>query len=118
LEDGLEYLTELVDSCHIGSSQYEEQSYPTPQCKESPNLEKETDEVKAPISEFDSEINRRFKEEEDLTYDGAKINPEDWSEYLQYDPDFLEEFDNIVSDPGIPEADKDFTPQMCSAAHT
>jgi hypothetical protein len=53
------------------------------------------------------------KEEEDLTYDGAKPNPEeDCSEYLLYDPDFQEEFDNIVNDPGISEADKDFTPDV------
>ncbi len=75
-------------------------------------LEKETDEVNAAVVEFNSEISRRFKEEEDLTYDGAKPNPEDWSEYLQYDPDFQEEFDNIVNDPDISEADKDFTPDV------
>jgi hypothetical protein len=75
-------------------------------------LEKETDEVKAAVIEFDSEISCRFKEEEDLTYDRAKPNPEDWSEYLQYNPDFQEEFDNIVNDPGISEADKDFTPDV------
>jgi hypothetical protein len=75
-------------------------------------LEKETDEVKAAVVEFNSEISCRFKEEEDLTYDGAKPNPEDWSEYLQYDPDFQEEFDNIVNDPDISEADKDFTPDV------
>jgi hypothetical protein len=54
----------------------------------------------------------RFKEEEDLTYDVAKPNPEDWSEYLQYDPDFQQEFGNIVNDPGISEANKDFTPDV------
>jgi hypothetical protein len=75
-------------------------------------LEKETDEVKAAVVEFDSEISCRFKEEEDLTYDRAKPNPEDWSEYLQYDPDFQEEFDNTVNDPGISEADEDFTPDV------
>jgi hypothetical protein len=76
------------------------------------NLEKETDEVKAAVIEFEGEISHRFKEEEDLAYDGAKPNPEDWSEYLQYDPDFQQEFDNIVNDPGILEADKDFTPDV------
>jgi hypothetical protein len=75
-------------------------------------LEKEIDEVKAAAVEFDSKISRRFKEEEDLTYDGAKPNPEDWSEYLQYNPDFQEEFYNIVNDPGISEANKDFTPDV------
>jgi hypothetical protein len=64
------------------------------------NLEKETDEVKAAVSDFDSVLLIRcFKEEEDLTYDGAKPNPEEWSEYLQYDPDFQEEFGNIANAP-------------------
>ena len=76
------------------------------------NLEKETDEVKENIREFDSEINRRFKEEDDLAYDGAKPNPADWSEYLENDPDFQEEFDNIVNDSSIKEADDDFTPDV------
>ena len=67
------------------------------------NLEKETDEVKQSVNEFDVEINRRFKEEdEDLRYDGAKPNPEDWSEYLENDTDFQEEFDNIVNDKNVP----------------
>jgi hypothetical protein len=76
------------------------------------NLEKETDKVKPAIGEFDSNISRRFRELEDLAYDGVKPNPEDWSEYLQYDLDFQEEFDNIMNDPNIPEADKDFTPDL------
>jgi hypothetical protein len=74
------------------------------------NLEKETDEIKASIQEYDTEISRQFKEEEDLTYDGAKPNPEDWSEYLENDPDFQEEFDNVISETNIPEADDTFTP--------
>jgi hypothetical protein len=80
-------------------------------------LEKETDEVKAAVVEFDSKISRGFKEEEDLIYDGAKPNPEDWSGYLQYDPDFQMEFDNIVNDGGILEADKDFTPDVFDDAY-
>jgi hypothetical protein len=64
------------------------------------NLEKETDEVKQSVNEFDVEVNQRFKEEEkDFTYDGAKPNPEDWSECLENDAEFQEEFDNIVNDP-------------------
>ena len=75
-------------------------------------LEKETDETKASLKEFDVEISRRFKEEEDLRYDGAKPNPEDWSEYLAHDPDFQEEFDSIVNDKTVKEADDDFTPEV------
>jgi hypothetical protein len=36
------------------------------------NLEKGTEEIKASIQECNTEINRRFKEEEELNYDGAK----------------------------------------------
>jgi hypothetical protein len=46
------------------------------------NLEKETDKVKAAVSEFDSEMSCCFKEEEGLTYDGAKQKPENCSEHL------------------------------------
>ena len=63
------------------------------------NLEKETNEMKVAITEFDCGINKRFKEEDNLGYDGAKPNVEDWSEYLQHAPDFQEEFENIVNDP-------------------
>ncbi len=76
------------------------------------NLEKQTDEMKSAIQEFDTEISGQFKEEEDLNYDGAKPNPEDWSEYLQHDPDFQEELDNIVNNSNIPEADHTFTPEV------
>ena len=77
------------------------------------NPEKETDEVKQSVTEFDTDDNRRFKEEEkDLTCDGAEPNPEDWSEHLENDADFQEEFDNIVNDPTVPEADDSFTPDF------
>jgi hypothetical protein len=72
------------------------------------NPEKESEEIKASIQDHNTEINRRFKEEEELNYDGAKPNPEDWSEYLENDPDFQEEFDDIVDDSNVPEADDDF----------
>ena len=54
------------------------------------SIEKETDEVKSIVSEFDTDISRRFKEEEGLTYDRLKPNIEYWSEYLKYDPEFQE----------------------------
>jgi hypothetical protein len=81
------------------------------------NLEKETDEIKPSIQDYDTEIIRRFMEEEDLTYDGAKPNPKDWSEYLENDPDFQEEFDNVISESNMPEADDTFAPDACGDAH-
>ncbi len=45
------------------------------------NLDKETDEVKQSIAEFDIEVNRRFKEEvKSFTCDSANHNPQDCSE--------------------------------------
>ena len=49
---------------------------------------KYTDKIKAIVSEFETDISFRFKEDEDLTYDGSKPNPEECFEYLEYDPDF------------------------------
>ena len=40
-------------------------------------IENEINKVKASVSEFHTEISRRFKEEEDLAYDRSKPNPED-----------------------------------------
>ena len=40
-------------------------------------LEKETDEIKSIINEFDTDISCCFKEEEDRAYDGSNLNPED-----------------------------------------
>ena len=72
------------------------------------SLEKGKDKVKASVSEFDTDISHIFKEEEDLTYDGSKPNPEDWSEYLEYDLDFQEEFNGIINNSNVAEADSDF----------
>ena len=34
---------------------------------------------------------------------------EDWYEYLEYEPDFWEKFDNIINNSNVPEANSDFT---------
>jgi hypothetical protein len=76
-------------------------------------LEKESDKIKESIKEFNAKISRQFKkEQEDLGHDGAKPNPEDWSEHLQHNPDFREEFDNTINDAKVPEAEDDFTPEV------
>ena len=76
------------------------------------SLEKETDGIKAIISEFEIEISCCFKEEKYLTYEGSNPNPEDWSRYLKYDPYFQEEFDSIINNFNVPEADADFMPDL------
>jgi hypothetical protein len=81
-------------------------------------LEKQTDEFKQAIEEFDGEIRTRFKEDDDFGFEGAKPNPNDWSEYMAHDMDFQEEFNDIVNDPGIPEAEKDWDPDVYGDTYT
>jgi hypothetical protein len=53
------------------------------------------------------------KSKTSCSHDGAKPNPEDWSECLENDPDFQEEFDKIINDTKVPEANNDFAPDAC-----
>ena len=81
------------------------------------SLEKWIEKFKASVSDFDTEISLRFKEEEYLTYDGSKPNPEDWFEYLEYYPDFQETFDGIINDLNVPEADTNFMPDVFDSTY-
>ena len=76
------------------------------------NLEAQEEVNRVVFEDFDKEIRRRFKEGE-LPDDDSKPNPEDWAEFLEFDPDFQEEFDKIVSNEAIPEADnQEYTPEV------
>lgn len=75
------------------------------------NLELQTDEVKQQAKEYDDEIKRRFKED-DLPTDGDKPDPEHWADLIETDEDFYNEFVRIVNDDELPEADKEFTPDV------
>ena len=75
------------------------------------NLEVQIDDHKALFAEYDSEIRRRFKED-DFQVEGDKPNPEDWAEFMEFDEDFQEEFNKIVSENNIKEADANFTPEV------
>ena len=73
------------------------------------NLEVKIEDHKGLFAEYDSEIWQRFKED-DFQVEGYKPNPEDWAEFMEFDEDFQEEFNKIVSDDKIKEADATFTP--------
>ena len=47
-----------------------------------------------------------------MTYGGSNPNPEDWYEYLEYDPDFQDQFDKIINNSNVLESDADFTPYV------
>ena len=73
------------------------------------NLEAEVEENKKRFQEYDSFIVDRL-EEDGATYDGCKPNPESWAAWLEHDEDFQAEFDQVVGNKDVPEADQDFTP--------
>ena len=75
------------------------------------SLELQTNEMSERYKEFDAEIKRRLTEEE-LPMEGDKAKAEDWENYLGFDQDFNDEFNFVVSEDGIKEADDEFTPDV------
>jgi hypothetical protein len=58
---------------------------------------------------FDKDTKSHFEEDDELGFEASKPNPEDWSECMEFDSEFEEELDKIISNPSVSEADKDFT---------
>ena len=56
-------------------------------------------------------ITARFNDDAHVLVEGGKIQLQDWSEPVD-DLDFLDEFHNVVSNPEVPEADQQFTPDV------
>ena len=73
------------------------------------HLETQTADNKERFSLFDLSIHELFKDEIIVT-EGGKPNPDSWAEIIGDDPDFEEEFQGIISDKALPEADDSFTP--------
>ena len=61
------------------------------------NLEVQIDDHKALFAEYDSEIRRRFKED-NFQVEGENPNPKDWAEFMEFDYYFQEEFNKIFSE--------------------
>ena len=76
------------------------------------NLERQVNEKESIFQELDKEIYRRLGKEDPQQSDGNKPNPEDWAEFIEFYPDFNAEFNRIVSDNAIKEADEEFTPEV------
>ena len=74
-------------------------------------MEKQQTDVKHHLAEFDSAITARFNDDVHVLVEGGKIQPQDWSEPVD-GLDFLDEFHNVVSNPEVPEADQQFTPDV------
>ena len=73
------------------------------------HLETQTEENKEQFRLFDLYIHELFKDEI-IVMEGAKPNHASWAEIIGDDPDVEEEFQRIISDKDLPEADDSFTP--------
>jgi hypothetical protein len=72
------------------------------------NLETQITEHAVRITEFDTAVKAILKED-DLAYDGSKANPAAWADFIDSDVNFEEEFQLIINDESILEADDKFT---------
>ena len=76
------------------------------------NLELQTEENIARCRVYDERVQRLHSKEQMDQMDAAKISPSDWVGEFQYDPEFQEEFDRVVNDELLPEADELFSPDV------
>ena len=82
------------------------------------NLEAQNYENKARIAVFDKAIQEGLNNKAHVIAERSKGNPKDWSEHpFDHDPDFQEEFDHIVSNEEVKEADYDFSPYVYDATY-
>lgn len=76
------------------------------------NLELKVPENVKACDEFDLIIKGTLKDHKHVVVEGGKTQPNDWAEYnLDEDPDFREEFYDVVSSDIVKDAD-DFTPDV------
>jgi hypothetical protein len=77
------------------------------------SLELQTAENKARTLEFDRFIGEQLSAVDYFIQDGdGKVFPGDWGNLNEFNPAFQEEFDKVVSDAMLPEADVEFTPDI------
>ena len=71
------------------------------------NLDLQTDEVRGRCQHFDDQTKRLNSGEELAHGDAPNVNPADWgADLCEFDQEFQDEFDRVVSDPSLPEADE------------
>ena len=72
--------------------------------------EKQTDSVQERMKEYSNKIADKFKEGRLQGDSNVKPDLEEWSDLLESDPDFAEEFNCIYDNSDVKEADDDFNP--------
>ena len=77
------------------------------------NLEMQEDLNKSSISEFNAAIKDHLNDDAHIIVEGGKTQPFDWAHYpMEDDPDFRDEFLNVVSNEEVKDADESFTPEV------
>ena len=77
------------------------------------NLELQEDLNKSRISDFDAAIKDRLNDDTHVIVEGGKMQPFDWADYpMEDDPDFQDEFRNVVSNEEVKDTDELFTPEV------
>ena len=77
------------------------------------NLALSTVEVQHWCQHYDQHVTEILNDENHIIPDGNDIVLQDWNEYpVEGDPDFMEEFQHVVSDYSMPEQDDNFTPDV------
>jgi len=77
------------------------------------NLELQMEENQARCKIYDECIQRLYSNEQLAVPEGAKDDPADWGmDDLEFDPEFQDEFERVVNDKNLPEADATFTPDV------
>ena len=74
------------------------------------HLELQIDEIKSIFEELEKKIATKLKHEQG--YLGDKPDPNDWSDLIEDDPDFKEEFYKVFNNNDIPQADDDTSPEI------
>ena len=75
------------------------------------NLELQEETNKSRMTAFGNAVKEYLRDYNHVLNDGGTAEPNDWSTHpFEDDPDFQEEFEDVVSNPGVKEADDLFTP--------
>jgi hypothetical protein len=78
------------------------------------NLELKTDENVARCKDYGTSIQERLGDADAFVYEGqGNVHPGDWADHgCEYDEEFMEEFNKVVDDITVPEADVAYIPEM------
>ena len=77
------------------------------------SLEMQSTHMKERVQAFDEAIKAKIKDSDHTILEGGKTQPYDWTDYpFEEDPDFTEEFLEVISNNELKEADETFTPDV------